>query len=378
MREPKRPSTHRRHEASEVLPRRKGGGATLTVMPGYDAVLLLSFGGPEGPDDVVPFLENVTAGRGIPRERLVEVGAHYDHFDGVSPINEQCRRIRRALAAELDSRGHDLPVYWGNRNWHPFLADTLREITAAGHRRVLAIATSAYSSYSGCRQYLDDIERARAEVGDGAADVEKVRAYYDHPGFIDPIVDGTAAAIASLDAAVSPTLVFTAHSIPTSMAAACDYEAQLGEVARLVVQRLEPHASGDRVAWRLAWQSRSGPPTVPWLEPDINDELRSLADAGVGSVVVVPIGFVSDHIEVLWDLDVEAADTAAGLGIELARAPTPGTAPHPTFVSMLAELVEERLEDRPMGQRTALGALDVRPDRCAVDCCPAPGGRSTP
>ena len=341
-------------------------------MPGYDAVLLLSFGGPEGPNDVVPFLENVTAGRGIPRERLVEVGSHYDHFNGVSPINEQCRRIRNSLSDELRHRGHDLPVYWGNRNWQPFLVDTLREIAAAGHQRVLAVVTSAYSSYSACRQYLDDIERARIEIGDGAPHVDKVRAYYDHPGFIDPIVDGSIAALTSLDADAVPTIVFTAHSIPTSMAATCDYEAQLREAARLVMERLEPSPLGDPLEWHLAWQSRSGPPTVPWLEPDVNDELRSLADGGVHQVVIVPIGFISDHVEVLWDLDVEAAATASEVDIKLVRVPTPGTEPHPAFVSMLAELVEERLDERPIEQRSALGSLTVRPDQCAAHCCPAP------
>ncbi len=353
-------------------PDQKAGADTLTLMPGYDAVLLLSFGGPEGPGDVVPFLENVTAGRGIPRERLVEVGAHYDHFDGVSPINEQCRRIQSALDAELANRGRDLPVYWGNRNWQPFLVDTLREIGAAGHERVLAVVTSAYSSYSACRQYLDDIEQARSAIGDGAPIVDKVRAFYDHPGFIEPIVEAAAVAIAELGTDPRPTLVFTAHSIPTSMAATSDYEVQLLEAARLVVERLSGTASRESLPWHLAWQSRSGPPGVPWLEPDINDQLRSLAAAGVRRAVVVPIGFVSDHIEVLWDLDVEAAATAREVGIELRRSSTPGTAPEPAFVAMLAELVEERLDEVPLARRITLGRLGVRPDRCAVDCCPAP------
>lgn len=344
-------------------------------MPGYDAVLLLSFGGPEGPDDVLPFLENVTAGRGIPRERLVEVGAHYDHFAGVSPINEQCRRIQAALNSELVGRGRDLPVYWGNRNWQPFLVDTLRDIAAAGHKRVLAIVTSAYSSYSACHQYLDDIERARAEIGHAAPTVDKVRSYYDHPGFIGPFVTGTAGALAELGAGASPTLVFTAHSIPESMAATCDYEAQLREAAQLVVDGLAASLSRETLPWHLAWQSRSGPPTVPWLEPDINDELRTLAAANVRRVIVVPIGFVSDHIEVLWDLDVEAAATAAEVDIELARSSTPGTDPAAAFVEMLAELIEERLDDVPMEQRVTLGGLGVRPDRCAVDCCPPPAPR---
>ncbi len=353
---------------ARFCPDEKAGAGTLTTMPGYDAVLLLSFGGPEGPDDVVPFLENVTAGRGIPHERLVEVGAHYAHFDGISPINEQCRRIRTALAETLTGRGHELPVYWGNRNWHPFLADTVREIVANGHERVLAVVTSAYSSYSACRQYLDDVERARADVGDTAPIIDKVGAYYDRPGFIEPFVQATTEALASFDDDAEPTLVFTAHSIPTSMASTCDYEVQLDEAARLISERV----GAEPLPWRLAWQSRSGPPVVPWLEPDVNDELRALAAEGVDAAAIVPIGFVSDHIEVLWDLDVEAAATAAELGIELRRVSTPGTAPQQPFIDMLADLVEERIDDVSPADRATLGSHAPRPDRCAVDCCPPP------
>jgi len=358
-------------------PDEKAGGATLIPMAGYDAVLLLSFGGPEGPDDVVPFLENVTAGRGIPRERLVEVGAHYTHFGGVSPINEQCRRIQQELAEELRERGRDLPVYWGNRNWHPFLTATLRDAMAHGHKRLLAVVTSAYSSYSACRQYLDDIEQARAEIGDGAPTVDKVRAFYNHPGFIESFVDGTNQAIDTLGADANPTILFTAHSIPNSMAASSDYQTQLVEAARLVTERLSPAGQDRPRPWRLCWQSRSGPPTVPWLEPDVNDEIRTLADSGGEHAVIVPIGFVSDHIEVLWDLDVEAAATATEAGVTLARSSTPGTLPDPGFIEMLAELIEERLDDSPLSTRRALGSLTIRPDRCAVDCCPAPSRPST-
>ena len=260
----------------------------------YDAVLLVSFGGPEGPDDVIPFLENVTAGRNIPRERLAVVGEQYDHFGGVSPLNEQCRRQREMLERELAERGLNLPVYWGNRNWAPYLADTVRAMTDDGVQRALAVFTSAYSSYSGCRQYRENIQSARAEVP-GAPEIDKVRAFYDHPGFIEPFAAATDAAVHDLDLRTDPTIIFTAHSIPTSMAAGCDYEAQLREACRLVIERIE-----RRLPWRLAWQSRSGPPQVPWLEPDVNDEITSLAADGVEAVVIVPIGFVSDHMEVAW------------------------------------------------------------------------------
>ena len=330
----------------------------------YDSVLLVSFGGPEDRSDVAPFLANVTAGRQIPAERLEAVARQYHHFGGVSPLNEQCRRLRDALAARLAASGRDLPVYWGNRNWTPFLADTVAEMAAAGQRRALAVVTSAYSSYSGCRQYLDDIAAARASVGETAPAVDKVRAYYDHPGFIAPFIDAVAEARTNLPADVRSRaqLVFTAHSIPESMAAGCDYERQLSETARLVA------AGSGFDGWTMAWQSRSGPGSVPWLEPDVNDCLQELSSQGATAVVLAPIGFVSDHMEVMWDLDVVAAATAAGAGLRLVRASTPGTRPDDRFVAMWQELIEERLD--ATRARRSLGRLGVNVDSCPDNCCP--------
>jgi ferrochelatase len=332
----------------------------------YNAFLLLSFGGPEGPDDVMPFLRNVTSGRGIPDERLAEVAGHYRHFGGVSPINDQCRALLAALRPEFDRAGIDLPLYWGNRNWTPYLADTVARMRDDGVERALAFVTSPYGSYSSCRQYLEDIERARAEVGEGAPVIDKIRHYHDHPGHIAPHVDAVRAALAALPAGRRATtrLVFTAHSIPTAMAAAAGphggrYVAQLREVAALVADGV-----GADLPWDLVWQSRSGPPQVPWLEPDVNDHLRALAAAGTTSVVASPIGFISDHLEVVWDLDNEAAETAGELGMDFARAGTPGD--DPRFVTMIRELVAERLD--PGGVRTALGAIPTW-DFCDVGCC---------
>ncbi len=330
----------------------------------YDAVLLVSFGGPEGPDDVEPFLLNVTAGRNIPSERLAAVAEQYQHFGGVSPINEQCRRLQAALTQKMADAGCELPVYWGNRNWTPFLTDTVAEMTEAGHRRALAVVTSAYSSYSGCRQYREDIAAARAAVGDGAVVIDKVRAYYDHPGFVLPFADAVTTARQRLDQQFQNAahLVFTAHSIPEAMATACDYEQQLAETARLVAQR------AGFASWTMAWQSRSGPPSVPWLEPDIGDCLEQLShDRGIKAVVLAPIGFVTDHMEVMWDLDVVAASVASGLGMLLVRAETPGTRPDDRFVDMWVELINERLT--PGVPRRALGSFGVRPDVCPEGCC---------
>ena len=333
---------------------------------GYDAFLLISFGGPEGMGDVLPFLENVTRGRGVPPERLAEVAEHYRHFGGVSPINAQARELLAAVDERLD-----LPVYWGNRNWHPMLADTVRRMRDDGVRRAIAFVTSAYSSYSSCRQYWDDIARARAEVGEGAPEIDKLRHYYDHPGFVEPHVDGVRAALAQLDPAQRATtrLVFTAHSVPDSMARTAGpdgglYEEQLQEAARLVAAAAAPD-----LPWDLAWQSRSGPPQVRWLEPDINDHLGVLSKEGVTSVVVSPVGFVSDHLEVLWDLDTEAAATAEALGLGYARAATPGN--DPRFVAMVTELVRERLAGDTAPQRR-LGTLPVWGDHCPAGCCAPP------
>ena len=333
----------------------------------YDSVLIVSFGGPEGPDDVEPFLANVTSGRDVPAERLDAVARQYQHFGGVSPLNEQCRRLRAELASRLAAAGRGLPVYWGNRNWAPYLADTVAEMAAAGHRRALAVVTSAYSSYSGCRQYLDDIAAARAAVGDAAPAIDKVRAYYDHPGFVEPFAEAVTSACLRLPAELraGARLVFTAHSIPLAMAAGCAYEQQLAETARLVADRAGVGAG----AWTMAWQSRSGPASTPWLEPDINDCLEGLARRGATAVVLAPIGFVTDHMEVMWDLDVVAAGTAGALGLHMARATAPGTGPDGRFVAMWQELIAERLDTST--PRRSLGLLGSRPDTCPVGCCPA-------
>jgi ferrochelatase len=330
-----------------------------------DALLVVSFGGPEGTDDVLPFLEKVTAGRGVSRQRLLEVAEHYHRFGGVSPINAQNRALVAALEAELAQRGWQLPVYWGNRNWHPFLTDTVRQMARDGIRRSLAFVTSAFSSYPGCRQYLDDIERARAEVGDRAPEVGKLRAFYNHPGFVRPMARGVEATVAAVpeQRRRRTHLVFTAHSIPAAMAESSDYEAQLQEACRLVCGLL-----GDRYRWDLVYQSRSGPPGQPWLEPDVGDHLETLAAAGVDDVVIVPIGFVSDHMEVRFDLDVEAVAKADKLGLHAHRAPTVGT--DPELVGMIADLVAER--GRPEREGRRLGSDPPRPDVCPPGCCPGP------
>jgi len=339
-------------------------------LPPVDAVLLLSFGGPERPADVVPFLENVTRGRNIPRERLEEVGKHYFLFGGISPINGQCRDLVRALRAELAEHGPDLPVYWGNRNWHPMLADTLGEMAKAGVQRAAAIATSAYSSYSACRQYLDDIARAQAAVGADAPLVEKLPPFYNHPGFIDTVASHTRDALARLDVLPARTrLVFTAHSIPTAMAATSAYEAELREASALVASRVAP----PDLAWDLVYQSRSGPPTQPWLEPDVCDHLRALRAAGVEGVVVVPIGFVADHMEVKFDLDTEARAVADEIGLRMERALAVGAAP--TFVSGLRDLVACHIEGRTP---PTLGTRGPRPFPCAPECCAYTPQRPTP
>ena len=285
-------------------------------MPDYDAFLLVSFGGPESPDDVMPFLENVTRGRGVPRDRLAEVARHYDAFGGVSPINEQCRDLLAAIGKDFAAAGLDLPLYWGNRNWHPFLADTVAQMASDGVRHAIAFVTSAYGSYSSCRQYLDDIEAARAQVC-GAPRIDKIRHFFNHPGFIGPVTRAARAAITTLPPVVQRDawLVFTAHSVPAAMAAASGpagglYPAQLAEASRLVAAQLAA-AEGHERPWRLAYQSRSGPPAVPWLGPDICDQLADLAAGGAPAAVVVPVGVVSDHVEVRYDLDIEAARAAS-------------------------------------------------------------------
>jgi protoporphyrin/coproporphyrin ferrochelatase len=336
-------------------------------MPRYDAFLLVSFGGPEGPDDVIPFLENVTRGRGVPRERLEQVAGHYRHFGGVSPINGQCRDLLATVEKDFAASGIDLPVYWGNRNADPMLADTVAAMAADGRRHAVAFVTSAYSSYSSCRQYLEDIERARAAVPQ-APRIDKLRPYFNHPGFVEPLADAARSAAESLPPPVQDSydLVFTAHSIPEAMAAASGpdggaYPRQLAEASRRVAERL-----GRAGSWRLVYQSRSGPPSVPWLGPDIGDCLTDLARSGSKAVVVVPVGFVSEHMEVVFDLDVEAAQVAGRLGLPLARAATPGT--DPRFVAMIAELVAERQDGL---QPRALGDFGPALGTCGSGCCGA-------
>lgn len=308
-------------------------------MPDYQALLVLSFGGPEQREDVIPFLENVLRGRNVPRERLLAVAEHYYHFGGRSPINDQNRALIAALGEEFARHGVRLPVYWGNRNWHPFLADTLRRMQADGIGRALVYVTSAFGSYSGCRQYIEDMDYARAAAGPVAPVLDKLPGFHNHPGFVATVADRVAGALHRVpcERLAEATLVFTAHSIPTAMAETSPYLAQLREACALVAQRLgEPR-------WMLAFQSRSGPPSQPWLGPDILDVLRrAREDRGPGAdVVVSPIGFVSDHMEVLYDLDTEAAALAGQLGLNLYRAGTPGI--HPRFVSMIRELVEAQL-----------------------------------
>jgi protoporphyrin/coproporphyrin ferrochelatase len=357
-------------------------------MPAYDAFLLVSFGGPEGPDDVMPFLENVTRGRGVPPERLAEVAEHYHAFGGVSPINRQCRDLLAAVREDFRGGGLSLPVYWGNRNWAPYLADTVRAMADDGVRRAIAFVTSAYSSYSSCRQYLEDIERARAAAGPDAPRIDKIRRFYNHPGFIEPFAENARAALAVLPDEVrgQAHLVFTAHSIPVAMADASGpggghrYPAELAEASRLIAERTD----GGTHPWTLAYQSRSGPPSVPWLEPDVCDHLTDLARSGTKAVVVIPAGFVSDHMEVRHDLDVEAARHAQSLGLAFSRAATPGS--HPRFAAMITELVRERISlpgGRLPGGPAALGTMGLPSQECPQDCCryvprSRPGGRQAP
>jgi ferrochelatase len=348
-----------------------------------DALLLASFGGPEGPDEVMPFLERVTAGRGVPRERLEVVAEHYLHLGGVSPINAQNRLLVAELRAELDRRGVELPVYWGNRNSDPYFADALREVHVDGHHRVLALATSAYSSYSGCRQYRENLADALDEAGlTGQLEVVKARPYAARVGFSSPFSAGIAAAVATALAAGATTdsirILFTTHSIPTAMAETSGpdelrdglpglYERQHLDVAQRAMVSVPTDPDGGTPAWQLVFQSRSGPPQVPWLEPDICDAIRSAATAGARTVIVVPIGFVSDHVEVVWDLDNEARAVAAELGLAFHRVATPGT--DHAFVSALVDAVLEAGADIDSALCSTTCCLNARGDRPVV---PAP------
>ncbi len=307
----------------------------------YDAFLLVSFGGPEKHEDVIPFLENVLRGKNVPRERMLEVAEHYYHFDGMSPINRQCEDLLAALRAEFAASGLNLPIYWGNRNWHPMLTDTVQQMRDDGIRRVIALATSAYGSYSGCRQYREDLDRAATAVS-GAPVIDKLRPFFDHPGFIDAAAARVREALEQLPGA---DVVYTAHSVPVSMSQSSPYEQQLREVCSKVHEKC---GVGGKPT--LVFQSRSGPPGQPWLEPDIGEYVRQ---TGSKRLIVVPIGFLSDHMEVLYDLDTEAADIARERGIEFVRAGTVGT--HPSFVSAIRQMVQT--------------AMDGVVNACAPDCC---------
>jgi len=331
----------------------------------YDAILIVSFGGPESREDVIPFLENVLRGKNVPRERLLAVAEHYYHFEGKSPINQQTRDLIAGLKVELAQHGPHLPVYWGNRNWHPMLAETLAEMKGDGIRRALAFVTSAYSSYSGCRQYRENIGLAQEEVGPGAPEIDKLRVFFNHPEFIDATEDRLREALQQIPptARENIQIVYVAHSIPISMANSSDYVRQLEEVRKLASARLG--ISNDA----LVYQSRSGAPGQPWLEPDILDHLRDVKTRNLASAVVLaPISFISDHMEVLYDLDIEARQLCDELSLPMARAKTVGV--HPKFISMIRELIEERTN--PGTPRRALGSLGPRQDVCAQDCCPAP------
>jgi ferrochelatase len=336
----------------------------------YDALVVVSFGGPEGREDVLPFLENVLRGKRVPRERMLEVAEHYYHFDGVSPINAQNRALLAALEDEFRRHQMNLPIYWGNRNWHPYLADTVLKMKEDDVRHALAFVTSVFGSYSGCRQYQEDLQRARETVGTDAPLIDKLRSGFNHPGFISAMSERVKSALDKItrDCLPRTQLVFTAHSIPTGMAAGSPYVTQLSEACRLVAEAV------GQPSWKLVYQSRSGPPQQPWLEPDICDYLREIASQDLAShVVVAPIGFISDHMEVLFDLDTEARQVSEEVGLTMVRAETVGT--HPQFISMIRELVIERLDDE--SERRCLGVLGPSPDICPGDCCPSGQPRPT-
>jgi ferrochelatase len=365
-------------------PEASSGAPHVEVPVAYDAILLASFGGPEGQDDVIPFLRNVTRGRGIPDERLEEVAHHYRHFGGVSPINEQNRALKAALEDELARRSVELPVFWGNRNWAPYLDEAVTDAAASGHTKLIAIATSAYSSFSSCRQYREDFARVLTETDlAGTVTIDKVRQFFDHPGFVAPFAEGVREAVAGfLAEGVAPEAIrvlFSTHSVPMDDARRSGprdvdwgdggaYATQHLAVAERIMSDLaaeEPAAA--QVGWELVYQSRSGPPSQPWLEPDVNDVIAGLPDAGIEAIAIVPLGFVSDHMEVLWDLDTEAMEAAEEAGIRAVRTPTPGV--DPAFVTGLVDLVLERVQGTPAADRPHETTLGPWFDVCRPGCC---------
>jgi ferrochelatase len=338
----------------------------------YDAILVVGFGGPECREDVLPFLENVTRGRGVPRERLLSVAEHYYHFGGASPINAQVRELIEALRLELTRSGINLPIYWGNRNWHPMIEETVAKLKADGVQHALAIVLAAYSSYSSCRQYREDIARGQASARADALQIDKLRAFFNHPEFIAANADRVRAAIDRLSVPDDGglQLAFTSHSIPSSMAQSCDYERQIEETCRLVAEAV----GFGPARWASVYQSRSGRPEDPWLGPDILDHLRGLKQRGVSQVLIHPIGFLSDHLEVMYDLDVEAKVLCDALGIDMVRSRTVGT--HPRFVTMLRMLLEERIGVASGARKLSVGSYGPSHDVCPETCCPPPARRA--
>ena len=326
----------------------------------YQSLLLVSFGGPEGPEEVIPFLKNVLRGKNVPESRMKEVAEHYYHFGGVSPINDQCRDLINALKADFAAHGIEMPIFWGNRNWNPLLPDTLRKMRDAGIRKSLAFFTSAFSCYSGCRQYRENIADAQKIVGEGAPIVDKTRMFFNHPLFVGACAARILEAIPNLSKTEfqRSVLLFTAHSIPVAMAEHCNYVRQLEESCRLVADQL------NHPNWKLVFQSRSGPPHQPWLEPDVCDFLNTVAESEAKNVIVFPLGFLSDHMEVLFDLDTEAKEVCEKLGLNMFRPSAVGT--HPKFIEMIRKLVLERTQGEP---KIAIGNLPCSHDVCPENCC---------
>ena len=334
----------------------------MTVSPSYDSLLLLSFGAPESAEDVMPFLENVVSGRRVPKERLLAVAEHYYEFGGRSPLADQNRELIGVLGEALQAAGLDLPIYWGNLHWHPMLSETVRQMAADGRKRTLVLVTSAYGGTSACRKYRDALTAAQNEVGDTAPELHKLRHYFNHPGFVEAMCERVRPSLH--EASPEALLMFTAHSVPTRAAGAVKYAAQLEEASRVVASEL------GHARWRLVYQSRSGPPHIPWLEPDVLDALDEEAKAGTREIILVPVGFTSDHMEVVYDLDTEALARAEALGLRAWRCGTVGV--HPRFIEGLVELIQERLD--PTQPRLALGLMPAGSDMCPADCCRAPGG----